>query len=122
MSRPRKEIDQSTFEKLCHLQCTQVEIMGFFEIDTKDTLNNRIREIYGEQHSFSTIYEQKKQGGRIAIRRQQMQLAEKGNPSMLIWLGKQFLEQKDKQEVDQNIKHVEPLEVFLKRKSEERND
>jgi hypothetical protein len=106
MARPRKEIDQDTFEKLCHLQCTQTEIMGFFDIDTKDTLNTRIREIYGEEHCFSTIYEQKKQSGRIAIRRKQMQVAEAGNPAMLIWLGKNLLDQSDKNEVKSSVETV----------------
>ena len=105
--RPRKEIDKETFEKLCHLQCTQEEIMGFFDIESKDTLNERIREIYGVQHCFSTIYDQKKQGGRIAIRRKQMQVAESGNPTMLIWLGKQYCNQSDKNEINQTNKTIE---------------
>ena len=105
--RPKKEIDKDTFEKLCHLQCTQTEIMGFFDIDTKDTLNARIREIYGEHHCFSTVYEKKRQGGKIAIRRKQMQVAEAGNPTMLIWLGKQYLDQRDKHEVESVNKNIE---------------
>jgi hypothetical protein len=104
--RPRKEIDQATFEKLCHLQCTQTEIMGFFDIGTKDTLNERIREIYGEEHCFSTIYEQKSQSGKIAIRRKQMQVAESGNATLLIWLGKQYLGQSDKTEVKASAETV----------------
>ena len=98
--RPRKEIDIKQFEKLCFLQCTQEEIMGFFDIDTKDTLNERIREHYGAEHCFSTIYAKKRQNGRIAVRRKQLQVAESGNPSMLIWLGKQWLGQKDKHEAE----------------------
>lgn len=35
---------------------------------------------------------------RMSIRRQQIEAAKKGNPVMLIWLGKQLLGQKDKQE------------------------
>lgn len=98
MARPRKEITQDEFEKLCFLRCTQQEIMSWFGIDTKDTLNNRIRDIYGEEHCFSTIYEQKAQGGRLAIRRKQFQVAESGNVSMLIWLGKNWLGQSDQLE------------------------
>ncbi len=98
MGRPRKEIDFDQFEKLCYLQCTQIEIMGFLDIGTRDTLNARIREHYGEEHCFSTIFDQKKQGGKIAIRRKQFQVAESGNVTMLIWLGKQWLGQSDKQE------------------------
>ena len=114
MARPRKEIDKETFEKLCHLQCTQEEIMGFFDIDTKDTLNARIREIYGENESFSTIYSKKKQGGRIAVRRKQMQVAEAGNPTMLIWLGKQYLDQRDKHETEE-INKEQTVNVVIKK-------
>ena len=100
--RPRKEVDWDQFEKLCYLQCTQEEIMDFFEIDTRDTLNARIKEHYGENHSFSTIYAQKRVGGRLAVRRKQFQVAESGNTTMLIWLGKQWLGQSDKQEIEQS--------------------
>tara|TARA_R110000868_G_scaffold87034_4_gene243653 strand:+ start:3647 stop:4006 length:360 start_codon:yes stop_codon:yes gene_type:complete len=119
MARPRKEIDQETFEKLCHLQCTQEEIMGFFDIDTKDTLNTRIREIYGENECFSTIYSKRKQGGRIAVRRKQMQVAESGNPTMLIWLGKQYLGQAEKTE---QLTRTESVEEYLKRIATEENN
>ena len=36
----------------------------------------------------------KKEGGKIALRRYQLQQAEK-NPTMAIWLGKQYLGQRD---------------------------
>jgi len=36
--------------------------------------------------------------GRATLRRMQWQAAENGNPTMLIWLGKQMLDQKDKVE------------------------
>lgn len=35
--------------------------------------------------------------GLTSLRRQQFQVAMKGNPTMLIWLGKQFLDQRDRQ-------------------------
>ena len=33
--RPRKEIDQEQFEKLCGLQCTEEEICAWFDISDK---------------------------------------------------------------------------------------
>ena len=36
----------------------------------------------------------------MSVRRMQYRSAEEGNATMLIWLGKQYLDQKDKQEVD----------------------
>ena len=35
MARPRKEINQVEFEKLCGLQCTLEEICGWFKITDK---------------------------------------------------------------------------------------
>jgi hypothetical protein len=37
--------------------------------------------------------------GRASLRRRQFKAADDGNPTMLIWLGKQYLGQADKQEV-----------------------
>lgn len=47
--------------------------------------------------TFSGYFAQKRGTGKISLRRKQFQtaLAGKGNVSMLIWLGKQWLGQKD---------------------------
>lgn len=91
MSRPRKEIDQKTFEKLCGLQCTEEEILGWFETTDK-TLNSWCKREYGK--SFSEVFKEKRGKGKISLRRAQWQLAEK-SASMAIWLGKQYLGQSD---------------------------
>ena len=110
MGRPRKEIDQEQFEKLCGLFCTEEEIAGWFDCHI-DTVNNWCKRTYSE--TFSKIYKKKCAKGKISLRRWQFQAAEKGNVSMLIWLGKQYLDQTDKQEKtitnDGNILFVEDL-------------
>lgn len=93
MGRPPKEIDQKQFENLCALQCTEVEICGWFNV-CEDTLNAWCKRTYGE--TFSETFKKKRSPGKISLRRAQFQLAEKGNASMLIWLGKQYLGQSDK--------------------------
>lgn len=35
MPRPLKEIDAKQFEKLCGLQCTKLEICGWFDVTDK---------------------------------------------------------------------------------------
>lgn len=49
----------------------------------------------------------------MSLRRKQYEMAAGGNPTMLIWLGKQYLNQTDKNEIDQTttIKTVEPITV-----------
>lgn len=94
--RPRKEIDKKQFENLCGLQCTKEEICGFFEITDK-TLENWCRRTY--KAGFSDVFRQKRGKGKISLRRNQFRLAET-NATMAIWLGKQYLNQKDYQEVE----------------------
>lgn len=89
--RPRAVINQTEFEKLCGLQCTKEEICGWFSITDK-TLERWCRETYSK--GFSEVFREKRQRGKIALRRSQFQLAEK-SASMGIWLGKQYLDQHD---------------------------
>lgn len=91
MARPRKEIDQKQFENLCGLQCTLEEICGWFGVSDK-TLNGWCKRTY--RASFSEVFKQKRGKGMIAVRRAQWRLAEK-NAAMAIWLGKQYLGQRD---------------------------
>lgn len=97
MARPRKEIDQKQFENLCGLQCTKEEICGWFDVTDK-TLENWCKRTY--RSGFSEVFRQKRGAGKISLRRSQWRLAEK-NANMAIWLGKQYLDQKDI--VEQNI-------------------
>lgn len=100
IKQKQAKIDQIQFEKLCGLQCTESEIEGYFQV-SKDTLIRWCKETYGTD--FATIYEQKKGNGKIALRRYQLQQAEK-NATMAIWLGKQYLGQTDKFEGTGEIK------------------
>ncbi|WP_378619579.1 hypothetical protein [Nitratireductor sp. GCM10026969] len=50
------------------------------------------------------ILEQGKELGKRSLRRQQFKAAEGGHPTMLVWLGKQYLDQTDKQEVNASVK------------------
>lgn len=89
--RPRKKIDQKAFESLCGMMCTQDEICDVLDVSDK-TLSAWCQEVYGM--SFSDTYKKKSSMGKASLRRNQFKLAEK-NPAMAIWLGKQYLNQKD---------------------------
>nr|DAG43989.1 MAG TPA: DNA-packaging protein small subunit [Caudoviricetes sp.]DAH30871.1 MAG TPA: DNA-packaging protein small subunit [Caudoviricetes sp.]DAH56545.1 MAG TPA: DNA-packaging protein small subunit [Caudoviricetes sp.]DAM25457.1 MAG TPA: DNA-packaging protein small subunit [Caudoviricetes sp.]DAV17895.1 MAG TPA: DNA-packaging protein small subunit [Caudoviricetes sp.] len=95
MARPRKEIDQKQFENLCGLQCTLEEICGWFDVTDK-TLDGWCKRTY--HASFSEVFKQKRGAGKISLRRSQWRLAEK-NATMAIFLGKQFLGQRDSVDV-----------------------
>ena len=92
VGRPQKPIDWEQVDKLCAIQCTGEEIASFIGVNY-DTLNNRCGEEKGV--AFSEYFEQKRGMGKIALRRRQYQKAVGGNTTMLIWLGKQYLGQKD---------------------------
>ena len=101
MARPRKEIDQKQFENLCGLQCTLEEICGWFDVTDKTldswckrTYHASFSEVFKQKRSFSEVFAQKRGAGKISLRRSQWQLAAK-NASMAIWLGKQYLGQRD---------------------------
>lgn len=89
MARPRKQINLEELEKLATLQCTYEELGAFFNCD-KSTLS--------KNKDYSTIIAKGREKGKMSLRRSQFKLAEK-NAAMAIWLGKQYLGQKDLQEI-----------------------
>ena len=89
-------IDKAQFEKLCSILCTEQEICGFFSV-SHDTLNRWCRQEY--DMTFTEIFGQKSSLGKISLRRIQFKQAET-NPSMAIWLGKQYLNQTEKVEAE----------------------
>ncbi len=99
MGRPEKVIDWEQFRRLCGIHCTKREIAAFFDCH-EDTLDAACKREFGV--TFSTLYEQKADLGRISLRRNQFKAAEKGNTAMLIWLGKQWLAQTDSVAADLN--------------------
>ena len=91
MARPRKEIDREQFEKLCALQCTLEEIAGWFRCSADTIERWCIREV---KLSFADAYKKYSQDGKISLRRHQFKIAEK-SAVMAIFLGKQYLGQRD---------------------------
>ena len=94
--RPRKVINQKQFESLCMIQCTQEEICSVLDV-CEDTLDKWCQEVYGVH--FSEVFRQKRNGGKCSLRRNQWKMSET-NPTMAIWLGKQFLGQTDNKQLE----------------------
>lgn len=107
--RPRIRIDWNQFDKLCQLQCTLREIASFFDC-SEDTVENVVKREKGI--GFSEYYAQKRGTGILSLRRKQFEVAMAGNVTMLIWLGKQYIHQSDKQQL--GIKTWDDLEIQLK--------
>lgn len=94
--RPQIIIDPEQFEKLCGLQCSLIEIAGWFHC-SPDTIENWCKREYHK--NFSDVFKRFSVGGKISLRRYQFELAKK-HPAMAIWLGKQYLGQKDSPETE----------------------
>lgn len=102
---PTTEKDIKIFENLCKIQCTLRELAAAFEVD-EHTLIKRIEEWYGRK--FSSVFNEKKEGGRISLRRSQWQTAiDKHNVTMQIFLGKNYLGQTDRPE--ELLRNKEPM-------------
>ena len=96
MGRLHKQIEKRLFENLCALQCDINEIANCLECDNK-TLENWCKREYGK--NFSEVFEEKRARGKVSLRRTQWKLAEK-SPAMAIFLGKNYLGQRDEQNVE----------------------
>lgn len=89
--RPQIQIDKETFEKLCGLQATKIEIASFFKC-SEDTIERWCQRTYNS--NFAVVYKNYSADGLMSLRRTQFRLAEK-SAAMAIWLGKQYLNQSD---------------------------
>ena len=100
---PSKAMTDKDFDQLVsmiRIQCTRDEICEVLGM-SDTTLTRRIaeRKIEGVTN-FEALYKKHQGEGKASLRREQWKAAQSGNPTMLVWLGKQVLGQKDRQEVD----------------------
>lgn len=99
MSRPKgteTPIDPAEIEKLASIGATQPEMAKWFGVSLS-TIEKRLR-----RKEYRALLAKGEARFVISIRRKQAQLAEEGNATMLIWLGKQYLGQRDKSD---NVHH-----------------
>lgn len=92
MARPKIKIDEDQVKKLGMIMCTNKEVAAFFGV-SEDTIERR----------FAGLLKEAREIGKTSLRRFQYLAAEKGNPALLIWLGKQHLGQSDRFEHKQDI-------------------
>lgn len=97
--RKRLEIDEKIFIELCKIQCTKKEIGAVLGV-SEDTLERWCKREHNM--SFSMFWGIYAEAGKASLRRSQFLLAQK-NATMAIWLGKQYLGQRDEQFIKQDI-------------------
>lgn len=125
--RPKLIIDYGIVEKLALIQCTEAEISEFLGVSVRTLQRNK---------EFCRIYKKGLEDGHSSLRRLQWKTAEgeylakriiytnrdgsqreeeifaSPNPTMLIWLGKQYLGQVDKQEIEHSGNISRSLEDY----------
>lgn len=93
------ELTPGALEQLAALQVTQREIAAYFGVDL-GTVENRLAE-----REYRAAYDRGAAQGMMSLRRWQMKAASEGDRVMLIWLGKQILNQR---EPEQRLEHSGP--------------
>lgn len=98
--RPRKPIDWEIVKGMLFVLATQQEIASYIGVAI-DTLHTRCKKELGI--SFTELSEQKRQETKIQLRKAQLAVAldpkHRSHGTMLIWLGKQYLGQREKQQL-----------------------
>lgn len=84
MPRPRKKVDKAMLQQLAALGLSNAEMAAVLDCSA-DTIERRYRKEMEIGRNMRNA----------SLRRKQFEVAIKGNPTMLIWLGKQFLEQRE---------------------------
>jgi len=105
--RPKIEIDWKLLDGFCKMQCTLWEIACYFNC-SEDTIERRVREQFGV--SFADYFGKKRIAGLMSLRRIQFKMAEK-SPAMAIFLGKNYLGQADKTELEHSMRGNNPLKI-----------
>lgn len=90
--RPKIELDYGLIRNLSMIMCTQEEIASVVGCSVDTLLRD---------DKFCEVYKKGLDVGKSSLRRFQWKQAEK-NPTMAIWLGKQYLGQRDNVELENN--------------------
>jgi hypothetical protein len=96
--RPKADIDIVAAERGASIGCTMEEIATLVGVGRR-TLIDRVK----VDPELREAIDRGRDVGRTTLRRLQWEQARAGNATMLIWLGKQLLGQRDKQDVTSAI-------------------
>src|SRR5574340_382564 len=102
--RPRLSFDLRQVEELGKIQSTQAELAAVLGCGLS-TVKQRL----ACDAQFSAAYERGLEAGKSSLRRLQWKTALGGNVTMQIWLGKQYLGQRDRQQSELTGADGEPL-------------
>lgn len=102
MARKQIAIDQRLVEDLAAIGCTDAEISAICRVSER-TIQRRCREAIDIGRARL----------KSSLKRKQVELALDGNVAMLIWLGKQYLDQRDRQDVAHSGEELKIVEKIV---------
>lgn len=102
MGRPRKVISAEQVEQLAAIQCSYAEMAAVLGCN-ESTLTRR----------FAQAIKKGRENGKASLKRMQYKKAMEGNPTMLIWLGKQHLGQADKSAEERALSAQETANAIM---------
>jgi hypothetical protein len=108
VARPKLKIDLGELEKLCGMQCTDIEIAAFFGV-SKKTIERR-RNV----KKFSDIMDRARAKGRVSVRRHLFRMAANNNVAAAIFLSKNLLGYRDVVNTEHSGLAGGPIEIAAK--------
>jgi len=102
--RPRLTFDLKLVEDLGKIQSTHAELAAVLGVSI-ETVKRRLK----DDPEFCAVYEKGLENGKSSLRRIQWKSALSGNTTMQIWLGKQYLGQRDMRHTELTGAEGKPL-------------
>jgi len=99
--RPRKVIDEDQLEKMAMSGLTNDEMASILNVSDDTLINN-----------YSGVIKRGRANLNMSLKRRQIKAAMEGNATMLIWVGKQYMGQKDRQDISHEDQ--QPVNITVK--------
>jgi hypothetical protein len=103
--RPQIQFDLTVVEGLGRIGATAVEMAHILPA-SQSTIEHRMAD---RESDFSKSYNKGRAMLNASLRRKQIELAMAGHPTLLIWLGKQLLQQRDRADLNQTTVNLHEL-------------
>jgi len=100
MSRPKKEIDWKKVDVMLEAHCNGTEVAAQFDMHP-ETFYDRVRAEFNI--GFTEYMQQKRCKGKSNLRAKQYQQAMTGCKTLLIWLGRNWLAQREEPKEDKEF-------------------
>jgi hypothetical protein len=110
VGRPKKEMNWEVLDSILQFGASLLDCSELCEM-SEDSIQRKIKEKH--EMTFSEYRDKKMSRMRVKLLRKQYEGAMAGNTALLIWLGKQYLGQSDKNESKNDESHTIQLKYSL---------